>query len=241
MKTSESENIVCWNCGTPFEWIQQDPSQPKPELCDPCTAIKIEQSFQAARKRITEKVLALTPDRYRETDTGHPAFNRPLWDHVKTWLPSPDHPWLGIVGPTGECKSRCSYLLFREICTGMVRPARFHNSHPWIPSIAVVKAHKFTLAVADMFIDDSKDEAVEFLNRLRMADVLLMDDLGKQANTSRVSLELFDLLDTRHEGNLTTIWTANLSPEGIVARMPDDLAAPLAGRIRECSTIINLQ
>jgi len=58
---------------------------------------------------------------------------------------------------------------------------------------------------------------------------------------SAVGSELHALLDYRHAHNLVTLWSANVSPEGIVSGMPENLAAPLAGRIRECSTIINIK
>ena len=234
------KSINCWLCGDAFQWVKVNPWEEEPHHCEACAATKAEREMKEKRNEVAAKVKALTHARYQATDIAHPDFNLALWDRVKTWRPSPDHPWLGMTGPTGESKTRCAFLLLREIALAKIIPPRFQNESPRIPSIAVANAYKFGEAVADQFTDDRKAEAVGFLHRLRVANILVMDDLGKQANTSRVSRDLFALLDSRHEANLTTIWTSNLSPEGIVAGMPDDLAAPLAGRIRECSTIINL-
>jgi len=128
--------------------------------------------------------------------------------------------------------------MLREIAIGMTLPANNSGTKFSIPSVAVTSAYTIAEAVLAQF-SDSKDSAVSFLYDLRTADILLIDDLGKQRNTPAISSELFALLDHRHAENLVTIWTANTNPEGIVNGMTEDLAGPLAGRIRECSTIIN--
>lgn len=242
MKTNEPRTIECWGCREPFQWTRPDNYETEPRWCQTCAAIKIGKNLKDSQTRVEEEVLKLTPARYQATDIGHEDFNSKLWKAVKPWWPTARLPWIGIFGPTDRSKTRIAFLLLREIALGLVHPASTPDARPWTPTIAAVSAYTFAEAVAAKHGDDRevKAEAMEFLRRIRRVNVLLIDDLGKQRNTPAVSSELFALLDHRHAENLTTIWTSNMSPEGIVNGMAEDMAAPLAGRIRECSTIYNL-
>lgn len=242
MKTTTEETAECWQCQMTFEWTHTDRFTPTPRLCAPCTADAIEANVSKARQATTDEVRRQTPPRYQATDTKHQDFNLRLWEKIQSWSPTTDdsRPWLGLTGSTGKSKTRCAFLLLPEIALAMVRPLTTPDHIPPIPSIAVVTGYEFAELVHDQFADDSKAAAKKQLSRLRKADVLLIDDLGKQRNTPAVAKELFALLDHRHAANLATLWTANATPESIVAGMDADLAAPLAGRIRECSHIINI-
>jgi hypothetical protein len=237
---NSTETTECWTCETPFEWTRPDRYAQPPRLCGTCAAEVIERNYQAAIAKAEDEILKLTPTRYQATDINHPEFNAKLWERVKSWRPSSERPWLGLSGPTGDSKTRNAFLVLRAVALDMIRPTTDPERKPWIPSIEIVSAYRFAEIVAGQFIDDSKLEAVARLRALRRASVLMIDDAGKQRNTPAVSSELFALLDHRHAENLCTIWTSNTTPEGIVNGMTEDLAAPLAGRIRECSTIINL-
>lgn len=234
------ESIECCHCETSFEWTRSDTYQRKPHFCAVCTAAVIERDRLAELEKLEDEIASLTPSRYQATDTAHPEFNRRLWERIQVWKPTDERPWLGMIGPTGESKTRSAFLILAQTARCMVRPAKDLDSLGSRPSLAAVSAYRLTEAVLGQFQDEQKAASVELLRRLRKVSILLIDDLGKQRNTPAVSGELFALLDHRHAENLATIWTSNSTPEGIVAGMPDDMAAPLSGRIRECSTIINL-
>mgnify|MGYP000715164099 CR=1 FL=1 len=240
MNTTTEETAECWQCQTTFKWTRADCFTPTPSFCSPCTADAIAANVSKARQAAEAAMLKLTPARYQTTDTAHPDFNLCLWEEIQSWRPTDSFPWLGMIGPTGGSKTRCAFLLFREIVLGKIRPSRNPDAIPPIPSIAVVTAYQFAETVAAQFADARQATAKESLSRLSKADVLLFDDLGKQRNTPAVADALFALFDHRHAANLPTIWTANTPPERIVEGMNADLTAPLAGRIRECSHIINL-
>ncbi|MEO5713588.1 MAG: hypothetical protein ABIT37_08860 [Luteolibacter sp.] len=236
---NEPEEINCQQCENAFAWIRPERYQRAPRLCESCATVQREKNLRTSIETAEASILRRTPLRYRATDADHPDFNLKLWQRVKSWQPSEQHPWLGMVGPTGRCKTRAAFMLLREVFVGSIRPVVDPDQLPRVPSVMVVSAYNFAEAVAAQFTDQ-KDDAVDFLRRLRTGNFLLIDDLGKQRNTPAVTSELFSIVDHRHAQNLPTIWTANSPPEGIVSGMAEDMAAPLVGRLRECSTIINI-
>jgi DNA replication protein DnaC len=239
MKTQETAQ--CWQCQNHFQWVKPDSRAREPRFCAQCEANEIEARYQSAAAKTEAEVEELTPARYRATNIAHTDFNRKLWQRIQTWRPTEERPWLGLIGPTGTSKTRCAFLLLRDISQSMIQRPQDPDGMAWRPSIAVASAYSFAETVMAQFsAAESKHAAARQLQQLRRARVLLIDDLGKQRNTPAVAGELFALLDHRHAENLCTLWTANTTPEGIVAGLAEEMAAPLAGRIRECSNIINI-
>lgn len=208
-------------------------------MCEPCTANVIKKNHLEALAKVQEMVSNKTPLRFQSTDTNHEDFNRRLWERVQTWRPAASRPWIGLIGATGKCKTRCAYLLFKDLAAYVTKPCSDPWSRPKIPSVQSVTAYEFAEAVTGKFGNES-NECKTTLKRLRNADLLLLDDIGKQRNTPALSSELFAILDHRHAENLTTIWTANSTPEAFLSDMDSDMSEPLAGRIRESSTILNI-
>jgi hypothetical protein len=238
-----------WKIGDhSFQFIQEDACHHRPDYCENCTAILIAEKLSEARIKTAEKLDATTPARYLATDANHQNFNATLQSRLERWEPTQDHPWLGLAGPTGRCKTRCAFLLLRRLvmagieCDNLCRGAT-------VPGFAAVTSNDFAAAVVDQYgppgnrdiHDDNRNDARRLLDSLKYSRFILFDDLGKARNTPAVSAALFAMLDERHAENRVTIWTSNGTPESIVAGMSDDMAGPLAGRIRECSTIINLK
>jgi hypothetical protein len=188
-----------------------------------------------------ERLRDITPARYQATDVQNPAFNVKLWEVVHEWEPTEDRPWLGLSGVPGKCKTRCAFLKFREIVLGMTRPPGNPEWGVSTPTFKALSASRFQQRVMDQFEDSTKRDALASLHEIKTAEVLFFDDLGKQRNTPTNTTALFEILDFRHAHNLVTIWTSNTTPEGITAGMPEDFAAPLAGRIIECSKIFSLK
>ena len=236
----ETKTEECRECDSPFEWIRVNEYSHAPRYCEKCAAIKIRENYQEAVTKMESRITEATPARYRATGTGHPAFNAKLWQHVAPWQPTAERPWLGLSGAPGKSKTRCAFLKLREILVGLIQPPSHPDKGVWTPSFKAISAARFQETVMAQFSDESKSEAVDSLDSLKTIGVLLFDDLGKQRNTPAVTSELFALLDSRHAHNLTTIWTSNLTPEGITTGMPEDYAAPLAGRINECSAIFTV-
>lgn len=241
-ESNEPKLVACYTCEREFNWTRKGYYEVEPEYCDPCYRTQLQNKYQDAIVKVRERILKITPTRFKETDSKHDDFNVKLWQHVQPWKPTKIIPWLGLIGATGLSKTRCAYLLLTELAVNRIKHPKELRENIQLPQIEVINACQFMDLVTAIYSEDrhKKHNANDVLNRIRHANVLLIDDLGKQRNTPAVSSELFTLLNYRHEENLTTVWTANINPEEIVSGMTSDFAAPLAGRLRECSHIINV-
>ncbi len=202
-------------------------------------------------KNALEKFDSKIPPRYLATNTAHRDFNRALWERIRHWQPSADAPWLGLIGPSGGCKTRCGVLCLRNQIEAKAKDCFEWKSQP--PSTLVITAYDLATAIRSQFSTREAgqrpgvcggsftegDIAKKLLEEIRAAHLLMIDDLGKARATPAAVAGLFELIDHRHAHNLPLIWTSNLPVEGIVAGMPPDIAEPLGGRLIECSTIIN--
>lgn len=258
-----TETITCQQCQSTFEWLTSyDPEDAlyrllKPTLCKPCFDIEAEEEERGIRERKGRELkegidnyIALIqgkiPPLFRSTDIDHPRFNRRAWEKLKTWRPTPEKPWLGLIGGTGTCKSRIAYRLALDI-------AREWAADGSSPKVVFTPAHEITAATWAQFGGRQHDtrpswdertpaqQARGFLDAVREADLLLIDDLGKGRLSPAVAAELFALIDHRYVNQLPTLWTANSTPEEIAASLTEDMGAPLAGRLNDSSRIIRLQ
>ncbi|RYD80490.1 MAG: hypothetical protein EOP84_11975 [Verrucomicrobiaceae bacterium] len=177
------------------------------------------------------------PARYATTITSHPSFNSELWGKVQIWRPTDDKPWLLLIGESGACKTRCAFLLLSEMVMKSVTATTYNFS---VARFAFVTAYDLHEAVTGQYSDDrdTKAKARALLDKSKSCELLLFDDFGKARNSPAYSAALFGIVDHRHAYNLPTIYTANSTPEQLVAGMGEDMAGPLAGRIIECSHTI---
>ena len=251
------EKITC-PCGCSFDWENDESifsNLLRPKFCDPCQEIEDKRNakehaaklaeeaaekLRQTKQRVIERLDAATPARYRETDIADESFNLELWQRVAKWIPTSKAPWLGLIGTSGACKSRCAYLALRELVLASIESRRKPMT------FATMTSYQFSEAVRNQY---SKREAGGYctgeiardaIDRMATADVVLFDDLGKAKNTPAVSAELFAVIDRRHAENLPMIWTANSTPDEIVVGMGDDMAGPLSGRLVELSQIITI-
>ena len=256
------ENITC-ACGTGFQWENDCcgitagfADLMRPKFCDPCQEIEeaAQEKREAERKEreasdklktaIQKTVAALdarTPARYRATNPQHQDFNRNLWNRVAKWKPTEEAPWLGLVGSSGACKTRCAYLALRKMVLDSIEPNKGRAM-----TFEVATSYEFSEAVRNQYSKQpvlggtEGDVARAFITRLTTAAVVLFDDMGKAKNTPAVSAELFAVIDRRHADNMPMIWSSNSSPDEIVAGMSADMAGPLAGRLVELSQMITV-
>ncbi len=206
--------------------------QAKKEAEQEAERIKAEEAARQERMdRASSRIATITPDRFRRTSKTHPTFNIELWKRVAAWQPTPEKPWLGLVGATGTSKSRCGFLRLREAALSGANEGR-------PVSIEAVTGYKFGPLVLDQFQQGSDGGAGERLHTLKSADWLVFDEIGKTRSSPAILAEFFGLIDHRHAHNRPMVWTSNTAPEVFAAGYGDEYAEPLAGRIVECSTII---
>ena len=83
-------------------------------------------------------------------------------------------------------------------------------------------------------------KAREWLRRWKRAEVLILDDLGKQKWTDSVEQEFCDMLEHRTSNQLLTLWSANTHPEQMIKakQLTRDRGAPIVGRLLDFSEIV---
>lgn len=254
----KEENITC-DCGTVFQWKPESDddwvnSLIKPRSCPECTERIAAESHEKWRREREERidsfvanalraVMAETPTIFRATDTSHVRFNTAGWQSVQDWKPSFEKPWLGLIGVTGTCKSRIAYLLAAAEIERLARRVAEKDKSTAYPTFAFVASYEITDLAGKLNSSDfgHKDSARQALNRLRSVDLLLIDDLGKGRLSPVVASEMFAIIDHRYANALPMIWTSNSEPQDIVARLPDDMADPFAGRLHDSSRIIRFK
>ena len=249
-------------CGTTFE-APEDPewSFLTPDSCPACTEKRFaererEQEKIAEQNRanhlalLLQKLDEMTPDRLRTPNIDHPSFNRDLWRKVSAWEPTRERPWLGIIGETGACKTRCAFLRLRQFLTAEIAEWGGYKDAPKFGTVVITGMDFNRYAVEQYskakgepnWLGKSESEggiASRRLRQARTADLLLFDELGKVRSSAGTIDELFALIDHRTSRNLVTIWTSNTPPERFCTSWPEEYASPGCGRIIEASTVIN--
>lgn len=162
-------------------------------LCDLCGA---EHERATAQKRADDEWALRKqriPHSYRAADGVHPNHQ------IDGWKLSSYPCGLGIVGPSGTGKS---WSLAALIC-------RLRMPFVWVSSVELKDIA--TLAAAGV------SDVVRETNRLRWeaacnTPVLALDDLHQATISQAWTSRLFDLLETRTNADLPTLWTSQLAP-----------------------------
>ena len=259
------EKITCRDCGITFEWedtladLGSDSHLFRPESCPECEdaasaaaraaheAAVAEENARLERKRlegVLAKIRANVPPRFQATDINHPSFRLKAWQTIKNWRPSAETPWLGLIGSTGACKSRMGYLLAEiigmEIAASQKSMRAICISSPELKDTVMAQFSKSS-GHRDQWDYNPADEARANIAATRECDLLFIDDLGKARPSPAYAEELFAIVNYRYDRNLPMLWTANSPPEEITAGLPPDMAAPLAGRLIECSKLYSFK
>ncbi|WP_367871657.1 hypothetical protein [Luteolibacter sp. Populi] len=236
-------NTTC-ACGQSYEAPEKKPPDflsflDRPECCPACTVRQDAEDDEADRRMEAEQrekqaarneaaVDRIIPPRLRLTDPADARFNSVLWDQVTAWQPTAEKPWLGLVGETGESKTRCAYLRLRQFAREAALAERpFHG--------AMISGMEFARAVVEQYREEGSGKV---LREARTAGILVFDELGKVKATAGVMDELFALIDHRHAHNLVTIWTGNAGPQEFCTAWPEEYAGPGCGRILEASVVV---
>ncbi len=202
--------------------------------CPACSKRRSDESAARNLDTIKARFLAATPARMRNTDTQHPGFSKNAWPLIRDHKFTSEKPWLGLVGETGCCKTR---MVFLRAEIGLVKMTTAKR----VPTFEIITGYEFAETVMLSFSDATKEAACDRLDKLRYADLLILDDVDKARMTPAIASEFFALVDARHRDDAMMLWTANIPPEQFTAGMAASMAAPCAGRINDSSTIFNLK
>lgn len=162
---------------------------------------------------------------YRNTDTAHPEFNRDLLAKVADWKPGPR--WLGLVGDPGASKTRVAALIAKRCIFDLGSIVTWTT----LPNIQTMT--DFIRLGTEL----EKQDALHFLRHCRKADLLVMDDFGKNTWNDSVERAVFEIVDHRAANFLPVIWTANTHPMELLPRLSKDRGNPILGRIIENSRV----
>jgi len=231
----EKETYDCHDCRAPFARtvVRFGELVFGSTRCDGCiqkfneTTVAMKAAEAAAEKDAAWK--RVCPAEYRDTDERHPGLNPLALEAVRRYEPRAFR-GLGLIGETGEGKTRCAFLALRRAHLAGLR-------------VNSVSHNRFSRLAIDAFsgTTEERGHARAALDSLKRADVLLLDDLGKAPSTERADAELEELIEIRTSGQKPLLWTANGSGAWLSARLGADRGNPATRRLAEFCEIVNLE
>jgi len=163
----------------------------------------------------------------RATNANHPALNQDLLEKVLPWRPSGNGKGIGLTGPTCGCKTRTMSLLLRDLHLSGVQVR-------WVNAIELSRAS------SEVFDEHRGAEAKNVLRNAAHAEVLFIDDIGKERFTDRAELELYSLIETRvaHLGPI--LWTSKACGKELREMMSGNRGPAITRRLAEFSSVYRL-
>ena len=201
----------CEKCGVSFGRGEKYEFSP-PKLCLECET-------DSRRSVSTDKQPweSICPKRYRETNDEDDRISECV-SISKEWDPESDIGF-GLISKSGKGKTRAAFIALKNSYDKGLKCAAI--SHTRLSNLA-------TSAARD-------GEGADILVKLKMADVLLIDDLGKGHSTERANQELLDILEERSAEMKPVIWTSNAGSKWLIDRFGEDRGRPIARRLFEFS------
>jgi DNA replication protein DnaC len=235
--TIEQARTTCKTCGQTFFYEpilfgKVDLGLVVNTRCERCEQ-KAQADEDARRNRERQAVIegqirAQIPPDLLATEHTHPEFNRELWAGVRSWRPGSEF-WLGIIGQSGLCKTRCMALLAMRAMRAGVR-------------VTWSTANRLKDAASDR---THRERTVSLLARQHLEDCLhggwlFLDDLGKNEWSPAFESQFFQILDHRKNHRLPLVFSSNCHPEGFSQLISGLNSAPIIGRLLDRTTLIDL-
>lgn len=185
----------------------------KPHLCLECEGAERtgqRQAIEAERQaRLREEWERICPPLYRKTDPKFPLMDMTILNALMRWRPGEDGVGVGLYGSTGMRKTRMMFLLLKTLHFEGVRV------------FAVSSVRLAACFAAAAWHDREAQEARDLIKKAKGAQVLFIDDLGKERFTETAQKGVYDLLETRTKYLRPSMWTANSSGEDLLQMMFD--------------------
>lgn len=131
----------------------------------------------------------------------------------KEWVTSSPMPSLYLTGNPGSGKTYFSYCLLRQLTE--------LNRYPWIIFVRSDELDEELLQAVE-----SRNEGA-VLEKYTEVPILFIDDLGVERVNERIIKQYYRIIDNRLSNYMTTVFTSNLSLEGISKSLGDRIASRL--------------
>ena len=214
----------CKKCDADFkagQWLSY-----RQDFCEKCSEYEIVQhdeqqrreALEAKAQRKLDRWRCICPPLYQTTDLSRlPGVVRPAIDKVLGWECGPR----GMVlhGETGLGKTRVAMMALK-------------GHHMAGLKVVPLLAGKFAYQVMTL-LGESTSAFAAWYEGLIAADIVLLDDLGKEKMTERCETELFNLIEERSQHLRPLIVTTNTVGDSLEDKLSDDRSGPLLRRVRE--------
>ena len=203
----------------------------RPHLCPPCIEKATEESRKAEERqrqaRLTEGWERICPASYQATSPDFPLMNRDLLAGLMRYNPASGR-GIGLWGTTGLRKTRMMFLLLKKLHFGGTR-------------VFAASAKRLAGCFSVMFGKDNESgKARDVIRKCYSAEVLFLDDLGKQAFTEHGQAEFFHLIEERTSRLKPILWTANATGDELAGMMSPDRGEPIVRRLVEFCEVIGV-
>ncbi len=227
--------FTCQNCPTVTEYTPifiGERELFKPFMCPACRAKDHEERQQAAkdakRAAMEEDWNRICPEAYRQTDPRFPTMDQRILAGLMRYEPTGDGRGIGLHGHTGQRKTRMLFLVLKKLHFAGVR-------------VFAVSAKRLAGCYGIMYGKErSSDIARDIIRKTHSAEVLLLDDLGKEKFTEHGQAEFFDLIEGRTSRLKPILWTANASGSELESMMSEDRGAPIVRRLEDFTEVIGV-
>ena len=226
----------CEGCGKEFGYsrcLMGGVELFRPRVCEMCRKIRLENAQNSAeaeareeRRRAWDRGQVVPPE-YAATNPEHPLMNGRLLSGLMRYEGA-DGRGLGLWGESGLRKTRMICLVAKKL-------------HIRGLSVAYVSAVRLGRAFQIMFAKGvTGDEARALIRQVHRADILVLDDLGKEPFTVHVGSSVYDLIERRTSFRKPILWTANMTGLELAGRMDPDQGGPIVRRLEDYCEVLHV-
>jgi DNA replication protein DnaC len=135
---------------------------------------------------------------------------------------------LYIYGPIGSGKSHLAWALMRRYIESFERVKPYAVSTAELLHRLRPGGERWTTPQGNAWEGRSQPQRINDLEDAKNADLLLLDDLGAEHLTDFAGERLMVIIDHRYNHQLPTIYTSNLAPADLKAKVGERITSRIA-------------